>query len=61
MINARQLDVSSHPSFDSHEQVVHFEDAELGLIGNYRCSQYEFGPIARWIAVFIHMHHSMMH
>ncbi len=31
MINAIRLDVSSHPSFDGHEQVVHFEDATLGL------------------------------
>ncbi len=31
MLTIRQLDVTSHPSFDAHEQVVHFEDAALGL------------------------------
>jgi leucine dehydrogenase len=31
MINSRKLDVSSHFSFDKHEQVVHFEDTALGL------------------------------
>lgn len=31
MIKSRKLDVSNHPSFDSHEQVVAFEDSALGL------------------------------
>lgn len=31
MINSRKLDVSKHPSFDNHEQVVAFEDKALGL------------------------------
>lgn len=31
MMNSRKLDVSNHPSFDNHEQVVVFEDMALGL------------------------------
>jgi leucine dehydrogenase len=31
MMQSRKLDVRSHPSFDAHEQVVHFEDTALGL------------------------------
>lgn len=44
MINARRLDVSSHPSFDAHEEVVHFEDAALGLQAIIAVHNTNLGP-----------------
>lgn len=31
MISSKVLDVTNHPSFDNHEQIVHFEDPATGL------------------------------
>lgn len=44
MINSRRLDVTSHASFDDHEQVVHFEDAKLGLQAIIAVHNTNLGP-----------------
>jgi leucine dehydrogenase len=44
MLNSRKLDVSTHPSFDAHEQVIHFEDAALGLQAIIAVHNTNLGP-----------------
>lgn len=44
MINRRNLDVSNHPSFDKHEQVIVFEDAALGLHAIIAVHNTNLGP-----------------
>lgn len=44
MLKASRLDVMSHPSFDAHEQVVHFEDADLGLQAIIAVHNTNLGP-----------------
>lgn len=44
MIISRRLDVTSHASFDAHEQVVHFEDAALGLQAIIAVHNTQLGP-----------------
>jgi len=44
MIQSTRLNVSGHPSFDAHEQVVHFEDAALGLQAIIAVHNTHLGP-----------------
>jgi leucine dehydrogenase len=44
MINSRTLDLAAHPSFDTHEQVVHFEDTGLGLSAIIAVHNTNLGP-----------------
>ncbi|MEK7802695.1 MAG: Glu/Leu/Phe/Val dehydrogenase dimerization domain-containing protein, partial [Pseudomonadota bacterium] len=43
-IMATRLDVSNHPSFDGHENVVRFEDAALGLLAIIAVHNTNLGP-----------------
>ena len=44
MIISRVLDVTSHPSFDAHEQVVLFKDPELRLQAMIAVHNTHLGP-----------------
>jgi leucine dehydrogenase len=44
MLSAKTLDLSNHPSFDHHEQVVHFEDESLGLQALIAVHNTNLGP-----------------
>lgn len=44
MMNSRKLDVSNHPSFDKHEQVMAFEDSALGLQAIIAVHNTNLGP-----------------
>lgn len=44
MLSAKTLDLSNHPSFDHHEQVVHFEDNSLGLQALIAVHNTNLGP-----------------
>lgn len=44
MLKSQILDVSAHPSFDNHEQVVHFQDEAVGLNAIIAVHNSNLGP-----------------
>jgi leucine dehydrogenase len=44
MLQSRTLDISAHPSFDGHEQVVHFQDDSTGLDAIIAIHNTNLGP-----------------
>lgn len=44
MLQIQKLDLQSHPSFDAHEQVVHFRDLESGLNAIIAVHNNNLGP-----------------
>lgn len=56
MVKSRVLDVSSHPSFDAHEQVVHFEDEALGLQAIIAVHNTNLGPSLGGCRIYPYAH-----
>lgn len=56
MITSRRLDVTSHASFDGHEQVVHFEDAALGLQAIIAVHNTNLGPSLGGCRIYPYAH-----
>jgi leucine dehydrogenase len=52
MLSAKTLDLSNHPSFDHHEQVVHFEDESLGLQALIAVHNTNLGSGPWWMPFF---------
>ncbi|MFA7276525.1 MAG: Glu/Leu/Phe/Val dehydrogenase dimerization domain-containing protein [Pseudobdellovibrionaceae bacterium] len=56
MLKSTTLDVSNHPSFDAHEQVVAFEDEALGLKAIIAVHNTNLGPALGGCRIYPYAH-----